>query len=171
MFKKTTFLFLTVAVLLTLSSCKSMVNTTKPSLDEQFISSFTIIANDTEISGNISRLGLGIYEMEIISPEDLAGLTVSYSDSGILCKFNGLELNLAKDEINNYAYFEMIFSALDNYLTATDAEIITEERGLVYKNTINSGEFELCFDTETQKLTQIFFLTKNIVVNFENFVE
>ncbi len=171
MLKKLLYFGVLAVIILSLSSCESFkeVVMKKPQISGAFACDFSIKDEGKEISGDFTRYGLGLYEMKITSPETLAGLTLEYKDSGILCVFDDIELEIAKENINDTAYFEMIFCAIDDFAINTEAVLNSTENGMKYEGESPCGEFILYFDMESLDPTTIEFPQKNITVEILNY--
>lgn len=139
-----------------------------PDLNTPFSSSMKITLDDgTEICGEMSRFGTGIWEMKLTSPETVAGLTLSYSDEGVKTTLGELEFSIPADKINSAAIFKMIFDAYDSCAALPDIKLTESESGYEYSGEISSCDYVLCFDKEDMSLCAISFPAMNISVETE----
>lgn len=139
-----------------------------PDLNTPFSSSMKITLDDgTELCGEMSRFGTGIWEMKLTSPETVAGLTLSYSDEGVKTTLGELEFDIPADKINSAAIFKMIFDAYDNCAATPDVKLTESESGYEYAGEISSCDYILCFDKEDMSLCAISFPAMNISVATE----
>lgn len=139
-----------------------------PELNVPFSSSMKITLDDgTEICGEMSRFGTGIWEMKLTSPETVAELTLSYSDEGVKTSLGELKFDIPADKINSAAIFKMIFDSYDSCAALPDINLTESENGYEYAGEISSCDYVLCFDKEDMSLCAISFPAMNISVSTE----
>lgn len=171
--QKKAFLFMFVTVLVVmLSGCSKLKNAVMdehPDISSPFSCSFNISLDEsTDISGTMSKLGTGIWSMDITAPETMAGLHISYNTEGVKASLDELELQIPKEKINGGAAFELIFSAIDSY-AANAAPALTEtEEGLQYIGELTQTGFTLTFDRDSLQLTKIDFGDTGISAEISN---
>ena len=163
-------LLLTVSVII-FTGCnvlKKAAAPKAPNLNAPFSSSIKITLDDgTELCGEMSRFGTGIWEMKLTSPETVAGLTLSYSEEGVKTTLGELEFDIPADKINSAAVFKMIFDAYDSCAALPDPTLTESENGYEYTGEISACDYVLCFDKEDMSLCAISFPAMNISVETE----
>ncbi len=157
---------LTVITAVLLTSCKSLkdaVTAKKPDLNRAFSCEYRISAfDDLEVTGTMSRCGTNIWEMDIASPESMAGLHISFSDNGANVAFGELGLEILPEKINDGAVFKLIFNAVDNFASLPGAELSETENGYEYSGELPQCGYIMTFDKESCELTGISFPDQNI---------
>lgn len=113
----------------------------KPNLDCPYSCGFEISAfdGDMTISGEMERYGLGIWEMNITSPETMEDMTIKYNEGNTTLSLNGLSLEIDAENLNGCAIFKRIFDAFDS---CTDIELT--DSTLAY----TGEDFTLTFEEE-----------------------
>lgn len=167
MSKKKIFIMLMLLSLVLFSSCSSLKNAViarTPDFDGPMTYEFTLVLDDdTTLVGNMSRLGMGFWEMNITSPDTLAGLHISYNDTEVNASMGELKLNIAREKLNDAAVFRLIFDAIDNCAAQTQISLSESEDGsLIYNGTLPQCGYILAFDSETMLLNGITFPDLNI---------
>lgn len=143
--------------------------TKTPEVNLPFRSEMKIQAGELELSGEVKRYGTGIWELDVASPETLAGLKISSSDSGVKASLGELTLELPTEDINERAVFSLIFKAIDS-AAAAEALVCTEtEDGKVFKGSFSAGEYTLTFDPATLVPTRIEIPSAGINAEFVRF--
>lgn len=167
-------LLLTVSVII-FTGCnvlKKAAAPKAPDLNAPFSGSIRITLDDgTELCGEMSRAGTGIWEMRLTSPDTVAGLTLSYSEEGVKTTLGELEFDIAADKINPAAVFKMIFDAYDSCAALPEPALTESENGYEYTGEISACDYVLCFDKEDMSLCAISFPAMNIYVETERLPE
>lgn len=171
--QKKAFLLIFVTVLVFIfTSCSKLKNAVidkHPDMSSPFSCSFSIsLDEDTEVSGTMSKLGTGIWSMDITSPETMSGLNISYSTEGVKASLGELELQIPKEKINAGAAFELVFSAIDSYAADAAPTLTETEEGLRYIGELSQIGFTMTFDKETLQLTNIDFGENGISAKISN---
>lgn len=163
---------LSVFLVLICTGCnkKGMGILTKtPEVNLPFKSEMKIQAGELEFNGEVKRYGTGVWELNVTSPETLAGLKLSSSDGGVKASLGELTLELPVEDVNENAVFSLIFKAIDSAASA-DALVCTETAdGKVFSGTFSAGEYTLTFDPETLALTGISIPSAGISGEFKRF--
>lgn len=166
-----TFILL-VFIVLMCTGCnkKGMGILTKtPEVNLPFKSEMKIQAGTLELNGEVKRYGTGIWELNVTSPETLAGLKLSSNDGSVKASLGELTLELPAENVNENAVFALIFKAIDSAASA-DALVCTETAdGKVFSGTFAAGEYTLIFDPETLSLKGISIPSAGISGEFTRF--
>lgn len=140
-----------------------------PEINLPFQSELKLQAGALELNGEVKRYGMGIWELNVTSPETLAGLKLSSSDGGVKASLGELTLELPAEDVNEKAVFSLIFKAIDSAASA-DALVCTETAdGKVFSGTFAAGEYTLTFDPDTLALTGISIPSAGINGEFTGF--
>lgn len=155
------------------TGCKSIKDTIiprQPKLDRPFSCTFelTAFADDRDskmvVSGDITRYGTGIWEMNIASPDTMKGLNIKYNEGGATASLGSLTLEIESGKLNEAAMFKRIFDAFDSCAALHDIELFDDGETAVY----NGADFTLAFDKATMLPTLLTF-SDGITVNISSF--
>lgn len=144
-----------------------------PDLSKPFQSSVKIQAGELELDGTVKRYGMGIWEMTVNSPETLAGLSLTGSDSGVTASLGDLKLEVPIENVNDKAVFALIFKAIDNAASAAESGVLTctdTNDGKVYSGEFSFGTYTMTFDPQSLALTKIEIPEAAICSEFTDFV-
>lgn len=143
-----------------------------PDLGKPFQSAVKLQAGKLELKGTVKRYGMGIWEMTVDSPETLAGLSLTGSDSGVTASLGELELEIPMENINEKAVFALLFKAVDSAESAAAAGFLTckdTEDGKVYSGEFSGGTYIMTFDPQSLALTKIEIPEAEICAEFTGF--
>lgn len=155
------------------TSCKSIKDTIiprQPKLDRPFSCTFelTAFADDRDskmdVSGDITRYGTGIWEMNITSPDTMKGLKIKYNEGSTTASLGSLTLEIESGKLNEAAMFKRIFDAFDSCAALHDMELFDDGEAAVY----NGADFTLAFDKAAMIPTLLTF-SDGITVNISSF--
>lgn len=168
-------ILLLVVSALIFTSCKFFKETIiprQPKLDCPFSCTFeiTAFADDRDskltVSGDMTRYGTGIWEMNITSPETMKGLNIKYNEGNTTVSLGSLTLDIESGKLNDAAMFKRIFSAFDSCAAMHDIELYDNGDTAVY----NGADFSISFDKETLLPTAIDF-SDGITVSISSFCD
>lgn len=166
-------LFVISALLLT--ACKSIKNTIippQPKLDKAFSCSFDLTAfaddrdNRMNISGDMTRYGTGIWEMNITSPDTVKGLNIKYNEGNTSVALGSLSLDIESEKLNDSAMFKRLFDAFDSCAAMHSIELYEKDDALVW----NGEDHTISFDKETLLPTAVEF-TDGLTVSISSFCD
>lgn len=169
-------IILCVVTLFICTSCsKSGVGilSKNPDLNRPFQSSVKIQAGELELDGAVKRYGMGVWEMEVNSPETLAGLSLTGNDSGVTASLGDLKLEVPIENVNDNAVFALIFKAVDNAASGFEAGVLTctdTSDGKVCSGEFPFGTYTMTFDPQSLALTRIEIPEAAICAEFTDFV-
>lgn len=155
------------------TGCKSIKDTIiprQPKLDQPFSCTFelTAFADDRDskmdVSGDITRYGTGIWEMNITSPDTMKGLNIKYNEGSTTASLGSLTLEIENGKLNEAAMFKRIFDAFDFCAALHDMELFDDGEAAVY----NGADFTLAFDKAAMIPTLLTF-SDGITVNISSF--
>lgn len=127
-----------VVIALFLTSCKSIIPQ-KPNLDTSFYCDFELNAfpddrnAEMNISGNMTRYGMGIWEMNITAPETMDGVSVRYREGDVSASLGELSFDIPAEKLPESAMFKQIFDAFDACAASHDPELYSDGENAVYK--------------------------------------
>ena len=156
--KRLLMLILPFTILLLFTACKSISDAVKsktPDLNKAFTSNITINHNNNEIEAIVTRYGNGIWDLEILSPDTLAGMVINYGTNGVNVMLGELEFSIPFENIINGSVFNVIFSVIDNAAAMPEMDFVQSDNGPTYSGTTSVGDYTLTFDPETNMLTHI----------------
>ncbi|MGN0674151.1 MAG: hypothetical protein ACI4KG_00210 [Oscillospiraceae bacterium] len=145
------FIILSAIIVLVFTSCngKMGIKSKTPDMNVQFETDMKVQSGELEFTGSMKRYGTGLWEMRVDSPETLAGLTLSYNDSGVKAQLDDLELDIPVEDINNGAVFALIFKAVDSAALAGELTFTESEDGKTYTGEFAQGTYSITFDPES----------------------
>ena len=162
---KLTLLLLVISII-SLTACnaiKNAVTARTPQINIPFSCNFKITAyDDMELTGTMSRLGTGMWEMDITSPESMAGLHIKRSDTGMDISLGELEICIEQEKINQGAFAELIFKAIDSCAAMPELTLEETENGLQYTGKVSECPFIMTFSPDTMTLSEITFPSINL---------
>ena len=164
------FLVLSVISLTACNSIKNAVTARTPQLNIPFSCDFQISAyDDMELEGTMTRLGTGMWEMNITAPESMAGLNIKRNDTGMDISLGGLEICIEQDKINQGAFAELIFKAIDSCAAMDELTLEESENGLQYTGKVSECPFIMTFSPDGMLLSGISFPSINLEVLIDSF--
>lgn len=143
-----------------------------PDLSRPFQSAVKIQAGELELDVTVRRYGIGIWEMTVDSPETLAGLSMTGSDSGVTASLGDLKLEVSSENVSDKAVFALIFKAIDSASSAFDAGVLTctdTQDGKVCSGEFPSGTYTMTFDPQSLALTKIDIPEASLCAEFTEF--
>lgn len=140
------------------SSLKNSITAKTPQINIPFTCGFNLTAyDDMELEGTMKRYGTGIWEMDITSPETMAGLHIKRTTEGMDISLGELEICIGQDKINRGAFAELIFNAVDSCAALQEMTLEETQNGLQYTGKVSECPFIMTFSPETLLLTEISF--------------
>ena len=147
-------ILLLVFSLILFTSCKFFkenIIPRQPKLDEAFSCTFelTAFADDRDskmtVSGDMTRYGTGIWEMNVTAPDTMKGLNIKYNEGSTTASLGSLTLEIESGKLNEAAMFKRIFDSFDLCAALPDMELSDNGEAAVF----NGEDFTLAFDKET----------------------
>ena len=166
-------LLLIVISIISLTACnaiKNAVTARTPQINIPFSCDFCITAyDDMELKGTMTRLGTGMWEMNVTSPESMSGLNIKRNDTGMDVSLGELEICIDQSKINQGAFAELIFKAIDSCAALSEITLEESENGLEYTGKVSECPFIMTFSADTMIPTGISFPSINLEVIIDNF--
>lgn len=169
------FAILVVTSIALFTGCKFIKDTIipkKPQLDKAFSCNFELTAFEDDrdskmtVSGDLTRYGTGIWEMNILSPDTVKGLNIKYNEGSTSVTLGSLTLDIESGKLNDSAMFKRIFDAFDSCAAMRGAELYDNGEAAVY----NGADCTIAFDKETLIPTLITF-SDGITVSISSFCD
>lgn len=166
-------LFVVSAVLFTgCKFIKEKIVPRQPDMDRPFSCSFELTAfgddrdSKMTVSGDMTRYGMGIWEMNVTSPETMNGLNIKYSDGSTTASLGSLTLEIESGKLNDTAMFKRIFDAFDSCAAMHSIELYNSDNSAVY----NADSYSIAFDKETLLPTALTF-SDGLTVSISSFCD
>lgn len=132
-------------------------NTILPPADltKNFTAKADIHFGEMEAVASINREGDGVYNVTLVSPKALNGMSFQYNGSDITISYLGMSVALSDDSLIANAMTTAIIKAVDT--VARDQGITMKKSGnaIVMKGENDNGEFELKLDKKTGSLLNL----------------
>ncbi len=139
-----------------LSACGNVLNSEDKLPVLEFKSRFEVESKKLSITGNIARSKTGETEINIGSPEALAGLKFKHSGSENLISKDGLTYKTDELILPGTSDLTAIFEAIDYMAGQKDEEpFFTDSKEMAFIGKISAGKFELRADKKTGFITEI----------------
>lgn len=155
-FKKNAAIILLAVIIISIcTSCNNKsINflTNTPDLNTQYKAEMKVQAQELEFTCTVRRYGTEFWEMNVSTPDTLAGLDVSMNNEGVKATLNGLALDIPAEDIRDKAVFAMIFKAFDN-AAASKLSCTETEDGMYYEGDFGGTIYRIKFDNENLKPT------------------
>ncbi|MBQ5319911.1 MAG: hypothetical protein J6K17_12520 [Oscillospiraceae bacterium] len=121
-----------------------------PDLNKQYATKMSVQAGELEFSCTVKRFGTEFWEMNVDSPDTLAGMTVAMNSEGVKATLDELVLDIPMEDVRDKAVFALIFKALDN-AAANKLSCTDTEDGMYYEGEFGGVVYHLTFDSESLK--------------------
>ncbi|MCM1579123.1 MAG: hypothetical protein NC078_10035 [Ruminococcus sp.] len=105
-------------------------------------------AEEFTFSGNVRRLGGGFWEMELTSPESLAGLKITSSGDSLTSSLGELAFSAEMADIPKKSPVLTLFRCLDNASVALSNGVQPQSAPNAQGWSLTAGEYSLLFDSE-----------------------
>ena len=163
--------FILAGYILTGCSLSSPMSVKAPDADKLYTVQCEITVknggDEFTYSGSMSRLGGGIWEMTLASPDTVKGLKLGMDSSGITASLGDLNFRLESDKIPDRAAFVTVFGILDNAAAAEDLRFAETETALCYYGSCSGTRYTLKYDKATNTLCSL--ETDGITAEFTGF--
>jgi hypothetical protein len=138
-------------------SCDDLKNAVSgvPELDVPYTAEAAIEGENLSLTANIKRLGTGLWEMEITSPESLRGLKINYSEDKIASIYDGIITETPIDKVSPEAIFLQLFQAVDNAANLETPDVSEREGDYFINGQIPATGYEIQIDGETKQIENI----------------
>ena len=146
-----------ILLILCFACSKKSENDAIPPADmtKSFTAKADIHFGDVAATATINRIGDGVCDVTLISPQALNGMKFQYNGDQITVSYTGMSVELDDDSLLANAMATAIVKAVD--MAARDQGITMKKSGktIIMKGENDSGEFELRLDKETGSLLEL----------------
>ncbi|MDR0974350.1 MAG: hypothetical protein LBL80_01515 [Ruminococcus sp.] len=145
-------------IVLTITGCDKLKNSISggiPISDTPFSARMEIDTEDIDFVSNVKRLGMGLWEMEVLEPEAIKGLTIVYDGKSVSSTMNGFTQTQPIENVTDSAVFLQIFRTIDNAISTVDPQGKTVDGKYVLDGEIPTSSFEIIFNPETNAPEEI----------------
>ncbi len=124
-------------------------------MTKSFTAKADIHFGEIAATASINRIGDGVYDVTLISPEALNGMKFQYNGSDISISYLGMSVALADDSLLANAMTSAIVKAVD--MAARDQGITMKKSGdaVILQGNNDNGAFELRLDKKTGSLLKL----------------
>jgi hypothetical protein len=117
--------------------------------DTPFSATMEFDTEKIDFIADVKRLGMGLWEMTIKEPLNLAGLTVTYDGENIVSALDGYTETLPLENVSDHAVFLQIFRTMDNAISLADPEFKKKDGKAVLSGAIGTSPYEIILSPET----------------------
>lgn len=136
----------------TLSGCETQI-AVQPNLS--FTADCSVKVNDYDLVLNVISSDTENVSVEVVSPDNLQGLTYERVNSTLYIDYKGLRCNTSSDYLTKFNPFQILIDVLSSAKT-TELEYILEDKGcVVYKGLSESGEYMLFVAKDTGEIKKV----------------
>jgi hypothetical protein len=138
-------------------SCDNIKNAVSgvPELDVPYTAEAAIEGENLSFTANIKRLGTGLWEMEITSPESLRGLKINYSEDKIASIYDGIITETPIEKLPSEAVFLQLFQAADNAANLETPDVTEKDGDYFLSGQIPASSYEIQIDGTTKQVEGI----------------
>ncbi|MDR0986909.1 MAG: hypothetical protein LBL98_04340 [Ruminococcus sp.] len=135
-------------LILTVTGCDKLKNSIAGGVniaDTPFTARMEIDTEEVDFIANVKRLGMGLWEMEVLEPSHIKGLVITYDGSSVSSTMNGFTQTQPVENIAQSAVFLQIFRAIDNAISDIDPKGETVDG----KYVLDGDNYSITFNPET----------------------
>lgn len=137
--------------------------------NKPFETTGTMEYNDYNFDIRVVKNSDDIYELEILAPEPLNGMSFIQNQENFKVKYMGLAFEIQPSNIDINPIANSILQSINDSFNPELVDVYQEENIYVVKGENNSNHFELGIDISTGELQEIFIPDTGINVKFGNF--
>lgn len=161
-------LVLTSAItLFAFSSCKEKAEPI--SLNKSYTCEAEITFGDIQANAGINRLGNGVWDIELTSPSNLAGLAICYDNELAKISYNGLSFEIAKEDLPIQSMLTALTQALDNAANENNINCFKKGNKITAEGKLNNGEYTITIDEKSGAMLNLTLPDLNLDVNFSKY--
>ncbi len=141
----------------------------KAQIDEPFTTGAVIKYKDIEAHANISKDGLGGYEVMFLSPESLKDISFKFADSKISISYDDISFELDPASKTGGAVTTMIIEAINAAAKDSGVQISLSDGAVVIEGSMQDGAFTLKLDEESGNFLSLDIPSNELYMSFNNF--
>jgi hypothetical protein len=148
---------LTLAMLIT-ASCDGLKNSLSGGVkieDTPLSMHMEIDTEEIDFIADVKRLGMGLWEMEVVEPSNIKGLVITYDGKTVSSTMNGFTQTQPVENIAQSAVFMQIFRTIDNAISELDPKGETVDGKYRLFGSIPNSAYEITFNPETNSPEEI----------------
>jgi hypothetical protein len=145
-------------VLLTFAGCDGLKNSLTGGAkieDTPLSMHMEIDTEGIDFIANVKRLGLGLWEMEVVEPSYINGLKITYDGKSVSSTMNGFTQTQPVENIEQSAVFLQIFRTIDNAISELDPKGETVDGKYRLFGNLPNTSYEITFNPETNSPEEI----------------
>jgi hypothetical protein len=123
--------------------------------DTPFTAHVEIDTEKADYVANVKRLGMGLWEMEIVEPSNIAGLTIKYDGASVSSTKDGFTISHPVENIADSALFLQLFRTIDNAISVIDPQGEIIDGKYVLSGSIPITSYQIIFNPETNTPQEI----------------
>lgn len=168
-------LIVAVSMMCSLLFCGCGVKSVPLSMPEQignpFSATVSIKDGNVEMEGNLQKQQTGTYRVEILSPDILKGMVMSFDQDQVTIEYLGLTGSYQPDAIPNSAVAKKLVSIMQSLTSSDNLKLSSEGGSLLTKGSLPEDglSFEAAIDGSTGNLQSISIPKENFSVIFSDF--
>jgi hypothetical protein len=149
-FKKALISIILAVMTITLFSCDKLSGLGGAQIqDTPFTAHIEIDTEKADFIANVKRLGMGLWEMEIVEPLNIAGLVISYDGQTVTSSKDGFSSSQPVESVADSALFLQLFRTLDNAIGTIEPTGEIVDGKYVLSGSIPVSSYEIIFNPET----------------------
>lgn len=129
----------------------------------------TVSYRDMDLDMRLVRQGSDFYEIEVLSPETVKGMSFIYGEGNLKVKYKGLAFNVDPEIYPAQMMADMIIDAMNSALTVEGISINSESDTYMIEGKCISGSFALDVDPQTGNMISLNVPSENFQADFTNF--
>lgn len=171
-FMKKIFALIMVGIMsVSMAACDKIGGSSKeitPNLDNQFSCDMALEYGDMNCDAILKRYGVGTWEAEFISPDTLAGITMSFDGDNVTANYKGLDFSIPKSALPVKSILCNLIDIIDE--TASQEKIEAEDKKdyLVIEGKAEQGDYTIQLDKNTGNLVSFEMPGLDLKINFSN---
>ena len=125
--------------------------------------------NGMDIKAAVQKTATGLYEIKIIDPQLLDGLSFSLSGGQVVVKYKDIVFDIDSDYFISKSFATDIAGVLDNTANHSNTEFKLENQDIVVSGTSGGASYSVRLDKNTGALKSLAIPSKHISAEFTEF--
>lgn len=158
---------------ISMTACKQRKIDPKTVIDRSnkpFETVASVVYDDNEFEMRIVRLNDNLYEMEVINPETVSGMTFVYDSGAMKVKYKGMAFTIEADKFPANMIAKSIVHSIDSAFVAEEVSITQDEEGYIIEGKNGIGAFAVKVDPENGNMKSIDIPMEKLKIKFDNFL-
>lgn len=137
--------------------------------DKPFESTATVEYKDIKADIRILREGENLYEVEILNPAPLKGMSFAYNGDKLTVQYLGLAFQVDPASLPVQAMAKVLMNTIESGLDEQGIQVEKKDELYLVSGSGESGNFSMTLDTATGSIVELEVPNENLKVYFENF--